>query len=261
MLVGLAVVGLPLVWLVSAAFKEQREIYTFPTNWIPAQPTLANFGRAWESAPFGRYYLNSLAVTLVVVAGKLTNSVLSAYALAYLRFPGKNAVFLIVLAALMVPAEVTVLPNYLLMARLGWVNTLQALIVPSLGVAVGTFLLRQAFLSLPREVLEAARVDGAGHLRLIWDVCLPLARPVVVTFALLAVEGKWNEFLWPLVVTSKAEMRTLPIGVFWLLDQEGNTQWGVVMAGTIYVVLPLIAVFLWAQRHIVDGIAAGAVKG
>jgi len=122
-------------------------------------------------------------------------------------------------------------------------------------------LLRQAFLTVPREVLDAARVDGAGHARLLWTVMLPLAMPVVVTFTLLSTQDVWNEFLWPIVITNTANMRTLPIGIFWLLDAEGNTQWGVVMAGAIYVIAPLIAVFLWAQRHIVEGIAAGAVKG
>jgi sn-glycerol 3-phosphate transport system permease protein len=126
---------------------------------------------------------------------------------------------------------------------------------------VGTFLMRQAFLALPREILDAARVDGANHLRTLWTIMLPLSMPVLVTFGLLATQDVWNDFLWPLVITNTENMRTLPIGIARLLDSEGNTQWGVVMAGAIYVILPLLIVFLWAQRHIVEGIAAGAVKG
>lgn len=261
MAAAVALIGIPLLWLLSAAFKENPEIYVFPTPWLPRQPTTANFPRAWDAAPFGLYYLNTAFVTAIGTAGKLLTGALSAYALAFVRFPAKDLVFLAVLGALMIPGQVTVLPNYLLMADLGWVNTMPGLIAPHLPTAIGTFLLRQSFLSLPREVIDAARIDGAGHIRMLWDVLLPLSRPVVVTFALISIQDIWNEFLWPLVVTNTANMRTLPIGIFWLLDQEGNTQWGVVMAGALFVILPLIAVFLWAQRHIVEGIAAGAIKG
>ena len=257
---AIVMIGLPLLWMLSAAFKQTKEIYIVPPTWIPQQPTLSNFPNAWHAAPFGRYFFNSTLVTVVGASGKLLNGLICAYALAFLRFPCKNLVFLIVLAGLMVPPQVTVLPNYLVMGGLGWVNTYQGIVLPSLATAVGVFLLRQAFLSLPREVIDAARVDGAGHVQVLRDVLIPMARPVVVTFLLLAVVSEWNEFLWPLVVTSTASMRTLPIGIFWLLDQEGNTQWGVVMAGTIFVILPLLVIFLLAQRFIVSGIAAGAVK-
>jgi sn-glycerol 3-phosphate transport system permease protein len=258
---AVATIGLPLFWLLSAAFKENSEIYVFPSTWIPQDPTYQNFSRAWNAAPFGRYYVNTIIVTVLGTLGKLIMGSLTAYALVALRFPAKNLIFMLILGALMIPQQVTVVPNYLLMADWGWVNTLQALVVPHIPTALGVFLLRQAFLGVPREVIDAARIDGAGHLRMLTNVLLPLSLPVLVTFALIATQDVWNEFLWPLVVTNTADMRTLPIGIFWLLDQEGNTQWGVVMAGTLFVMLPLIAVFLWAQRHIVEGIAAGAIKG
>jgi sn-glycerol 3-phosphate transport system permease protein len=263
MAVAVLIIGLPLAWLLSAAFKENREIYTFPSTWIPTDPTIQNFARAWNAAPFGQYYWNSVVVTTLGTLGKLVTGTLTAYALVYIQVPErlKTICFVLVLGALMVPPQVTVVPNFLLMADLNLVNTMQALVIPTIPTAVGTFLLRQAFMGLPREIIEAARIDGASHLRMMWSVLLPLAKPVLVTFTLLASEGIWNEFLWPLVVTNSAMMRTLPIGVFFLLDQEGNTQWGVVMAGTLFVMLPIIALFLWAQRHIVEGIAAGAVKG
>lgn len=255
------VIGLPLLWLLSAAFKETSEIYVVPATWIPNEPTFANFPRAWNAAPFGLYYLNTTIVTVISVVGKLVMGATTAYALVMLRCPGKDIVFALILGALMIPPQVVVVPNYLLFADLGLVNTYTALILPHIPTAVGAFLLRQAFLAVPREVLDAARVDGAGHMRTLWTILLPLSMPVLVTFGLLATQDVWNEFLWPLVITNTANMRTLPIGIFSLLDQEGNTQWGVVMAGAIYVILPLLIVFLWAQRHIVEGIAAGAVKG
>ena len=128
-------------------------------------------------------------------------------------------------------------------------------------MALGTFLLRQSFLGMPREVLDAAKVDGAGHLRTLWEVVIPMARPVLVTFALISLVSKWNDYLWPLVITTTTEMRTLPVGITYLFDNEGNNQWGVIMAATVFVVLPLVVVYLWAQRYIIEGLTAGATKG
>jgi sn-glycerol 3-phosphate transport system permease protein len=261
MVVVAFLIGLPLLWLLSAAFKESSEIYIIPATWIPDNPTLANFPEAWNAAPFGMYYVNTIFITVVSVLGKLIMAATTAYALVMLRFPGKSFIFALILGALMIPPQVVVVPNYLLFADFGLVNTYTALILPHIPTAVGTFLMRQAFLALPREILDAARVDGASHLRTLWTIMLPLSMPVLVTFGLLATQDVWNDFLWPLVITNTANMRTLPIGIFWLLDSEGNTQWGVVMAGALYVIMPLLIVFLWAQRHIVEGIAAGAVKG
>ena len=261
MVVLVLVIGLPIYWMVTAAFKQNSEIYRLPVTWIPLEPTFANFTRAWNAAPFGRYYVNTIITTVLGSGGELLLAITSAYAFAFLRFPRKDLIFLLLLAALMVPDQVTILPNYLTIARLGWIDTYQGIIVPGVSVAYGTFLLRQAFLALPRDILDAAKVDGAGHLRTMRSVVVPLARPSLVTFGLLSVVAKWNNFLWPLVATNRQEMRVLPVGITRLLDQEGTTQWGTVMAGTIFVVLPILIIFIWSQRYIVEGIAAGAVKG
>ncbi len=261
MIVAVLIIGLPVYWTVMAAFKETREIYSLPVTWWPANPTLANFPAAWKAAPFGRYYLNSFIVTFLGAAAEVTLALFSAYALAYLRFPRKDLVFLLLLAALMVPVEITIVPNYLTVARLGWINTYQGIIIPGAAIAYGTFLLRQAFLSVPREILEAAKVDGAGHLRTLFSVVMPIAQPAIVTMALLSVVSKWNEFLWPLIVTNTTDMRTLPIGVFWLRNSEGLSNWGVVMAGSLFLIVPVLIGFLLAQRAIVEGMTAGAVKG
>lgn len=254
------VIGLPVYWTVIAAFKTTAEIYGPPT-WIPRAPTLQNFPEAWGAAPFARYYLNSFITTLGGMAAEVTLAVMSAYALAFLRFPRKELIFLLLLAALMVPVEITIVPNYLTVARLGWINTYAGIIVPGAAIAYGTFLLRQAFMALPYEVIEAARVDGAGHLRTLFSVVIPIAQPAIVTMALLSLVAKWNDFLWPLIVTNTAEMRTLPIGIYWLRNSEGVTNWGVVMAGSLFLIIPVMIVFLFVQRYIVEGIAAGAVKG
>lgn len=261
MAITIALIGLPLLWMALASIKTLPEIYTFPPVWLPAQPRWQNYVDAWQIAPFGRFYVNTIIMTFFGTLAKMLNGIFSAYALSYLRFPRRDLVFLVILAALMIPAQVTILPNYLTLGSLGWINTYQALVLPEAGIAFGTFLLRQHFLTLPREVLEAARVDGAGHLRILWQIVLPLSQPIVITLLLLTAVGRWNDFLWPLIATNTKEMRTLPVGIAFLLDQEGNTQWGQVMAATVMVVAPLLALFVWTQRYLVEGISAGALKG
>jgi sn-glycerol 3-phosphate transport system permease protein len=256
-----AIVGLPLLWMLLASVKSLEEIDTFPPIWLPARLHWENYVNAWSIAPFGRFYLNSIVMTFFGTLAKLFNGILSAYALAYLRFPRRDVVFVVILAALMIPPQVTILPNYLTLGSLNWINTYQALILPEAGIAFGTFLLRQHFLTIPREVLEAARVDGAGHLRILWQIALPLSQSVLATLVLLTAVGRWNDYLWPLIATTTKEMRTLPVGIAFLLDQEGNTQWGEVMAATVMVVLPLLLLFVWTQRSLVEGITAGALKG
>jgi sn-glycerol 3-phosphate transport system permease protein len=261
MLLCLLLVGLPVYWMVIGAFKQSAEIYRIPPSWIPLQPTLGNFAAAWNSAPFDRYYLNSLLITFFGSAFEILFAVTTAYAFAFLRFPRKEWLFVLLLAALMAPAQITILPNYLTVASLGWVNTYLGIIVPGAGVAYGAFLLRQYYRTLPLEVLDAAKVDGAGHLRTLVAIVAPLARPAIISFALLSIVSKWNDFLWPLIVTNTRSMRVLPIGIYWLRVEEGSIDWGVIMAGTLFVVVPVVLIFLYAQRYIVDGIAAGAVKG
>lgn len=251
----------PIFWMISASFKDIREIYTFPPVWVPTQPKVSNYPDAWAAAPFGRFYVNTMITTFFGVAFEVINGALTAYALVFLRFPKKNLVFILLLAALMIPIQVTMLPNYLTVAWLGWVNTYQGIILPGASVAFGAFLLRQHFLTLPSEILEAARIEGAGHLRTLFSIVLPLSKPVLVTVTLISVVAKWNDFLWPLIVTNRLNMRVLPIGLAYLFDQEGNSQWGIIMAATIFVVAPILALFVWSQRHIISGLTAGATKG
>jgi sn-glycerol 3-phosphate transport system permease protein len=261
MMLVLFVIGIPVYWMIIGAFKDLAEVYRIPPTWIPMEPTVYNYSRAWNSAPFGRYYINTLITTFFGSGFEIFFAVTSAYAFVFLRFPKREWLFLLLLAALMVPGQVTILPNYLTIAELGWINTYQGIIVPGASVAYGTFLLRQYYKTLPTEVLDAAKVDGAGHLRIMWTVVLPLAKPAIISFGLLSIVAKWNDFLWPLLVTNTRDMRVLPIGIYWLMVEEGTIEWGVVMAGTLFVVLPVVLVFLYAQRYIVEGIAAGAVKG
>jgi sn-glycerol 3-phosphate transport system permease protein len=261
MLGAVVIIGLPVLWLLTGALKTNREIFSPNVQWLPAHPTLDNFAKAWRAAPFDRYYLNSVITTLAGGLAEVMMAVTTAYALVFVRFPKRDWVFVVLLLALMVPEEVVIVPNYLTMANWGLVNTYAGIVLPGASIAFGTFLLRQYFRTIPADLIDASRVDGSGHLRALLSIVVPIAAPAVATTAMLSFVAKWNEYLWPLIVTTTQDMRTLPIGISWLLDREGNTEWGVVMAATLFVVAPVVIVFLYAQRFLVSGIAAGAVKG
>ncbi|GAB3809037.1 carbohydrate ABC transporter permease [Micromonospora zhanjiangensis] len=258
--VGALMVG-PLYWLFTSSLKTSGDIHSFPPVWWPSKAEWGNYAQAWRAAPFGDFYLNSVITTAVGTALEVANAVLTAYAFVFLRFPFKRVLFAVLLAALMVPGHVTLLPNYLTIADLGWINTYQGIIVPGAGSAFAAFLLRQHMLTLPEEVIDAARVDGAGHLRRLFSVVLPLSRPMVVTVTIVSLVSKWNDFIWPLIVTNTDSMRTLPVGLLMLKNAEGYVNWGSLMAAVVFVVLPVLLVFLVAQRHIVAGLTQGAVKG
>lgn len=267
-------IGLPVFWLVTGAFKSNREILTADPQFLPRTFNFDNFARAWTGAKFSSYYVNSIATTLMGAAAEIIMAVTTAYALVYVRFPFRNAVFVLLLVALMVPEQVVIVPNFLTIARMellvtkgsaldvadfikGWL----AIFLPGASIAFGTFLLRQYFRTIPMDLTDAAKVDGASHFSTMMNVIVPVATPAIATSGLLSFTAKWNEYLWPLIVTYSDQLRTLPIAISRLLDSEGNTEWGVVMAGALFVVVPVIVVFLFVQRFVVEGIAAGAVKG
>ncbi|MBO0843397.1 MAG: carbohydrate ABC transporter permease [Nocardioides sp.] len=256
------VVALPLIYMVLSSFKGPGDLATtqlrvFPQHWMPR-----NYADAARNVPLGRMFLNSLIVTAVGAGVKVLLAVLTAYGLVFCRFPFKNLVFWAILATLMVPPQVSALPNYVLISSLGGENTYWGIILPGLGTGFGTFLLRQAFLQLPVEVLEAAQLDGAGHLKKLWHCVVPMALPSIATVALVSVVYEWNDYLWPLIITSEPSMMTLPRGLTLLQNSESAaTSFGILMAGTVMVLLPILVVFAVLQRHIVNGFTQGGVKG
>ncbi|WP_228266008.1 carbohydrate ABC transporter permease [Microlunatus elymi] len=260
LVVGALVFLIPLYLFVSTAFKTNADINSWPLRLIPRSLTLENFVNAWELAPFGQFLINSVVVAVIGMALKVLLAIFTAYAFAYLPFPKKNWLFLFMLGALMVPGHVTLLVNYITVGHLHLVNTYAGLILPGIASAFGTFLLRQYFLSIPAEVLEAAQLDGAGHLRTIGSFIVPMARPAIITVGLIALIDEWNGFVWPLIVTNSVNMRTLPIGLLYLKENDGINDWGALMAGTLFVVLPMAIVLLLAQRYIVAGLAGSAVR-
>jgi sn-glycerol 3-phosphate transport system permease protein len=260
MIVVALVIVVPLFWILATSFKTRPEIYTRPAQWWPDPLIAGNYQELTSRIPFWDYLRNSLIITGLGSAAKIVLGVLSAFALSLMRFPGRNLVFVLILAALMVPNQITVISNYALIADLGWRNTYQGVIIPLIGVAFGTFLMRNAFLSMPSEVVEAARMDGAGPLKLLWRVALPMTWPTLVAFAIITVVNEWNEYLWPFLMSDDERTAPLPVGLTLLQNNEGLTNWGTVMAGTVLAMLPILILFLFLQRHMLKGLTAGAVK-
>jgi multiple sugar transport system permease protein len=250
---------IPFLWMLSTSLKPTGVALSMPPQILPRQPTLESYRRVAETVPILRMLMNSVIVTTFAVAGQLVTSALSAYAFARMHWRGRDAVFLLYLATLMVPAQVTITPLFILMQRLGWVDTYQGLIAPGLVSAFGTFLLRQAMLGVPREYEEAAFLDGGNHWTVFRHVALPIVQTSLATLTVFAVMGTWNSFLWPLFITRNERLMTLPVGLA-MLHGRYTTEWSMVMAGAVITVLPIILVYLLAQRAFVRGVALSGLK-
>ncbi|GAB3089845.1 carbohydrate ABC transporter permease [Isoptericola nanjingensis] len=261
MVFATVVLGLPLVWLLLASLKTPEELYQVPLQWLPGSPSLDNYAQAAGAIPLGRLLANSIGLTVVGAGLKVALGLACAYALVFLDFPFKKLVFGLVIATLMIPPQITIIPNYTLVASLGWLNTYQGILVPGLASAFGTFLFRQHFLTLPASILEAAELDGAGHWRKLWTFVVPMSTPTLAAVALVSVVTEWNDYLWPFLVVDHADRMTLPVGLTLLQNTDGMSNWGVLLAATVVVTLPILLVFLILQRRLVAGLTAGAVTG
>jgi multiple sugar transport system permease protein/sn-glycerol 3-phosphate transport system permease protein len=255
--------GMPFFWMVATSLKSSAEAMAAPPSWWPAEWRFLNYRDAWNAAPFGRFYVNSIVTGAATTALQLAFAALMAYAFAFIRFPAKRALLIAVLATMMIPEEMKLVPNYLTLSSLGWIDTYWALIVPPIAHAFPVFVLYQYFRTFPPALVDAAKADGAGHFRILTQVVLPTGRPVLVAVALVSFLGRWNDYLWPLVVTNSPAMRTLPVGLAYLKKQaeEGATPWNLLMAGAVLVVLPILVLYTLVQRQFVEGLTRGAIKG
>jgi multiple sugar transport system permease protein len=249
----------PFVWQIVTSLKSLSSATAVPPTLLP-EGQWSNYGRVFDLLPFGTQFVNTLLTALLRTAGQVLFCSMAAYAFARLRFPGKNVIFGVFLSVLMVPPQLFIIPQYQIMSDLGWLNSLQALVVPGLFSAFGVFLLRQFFLSLPKELEEAARLDGAGPARIYWSIVLPLARPGLVALAVLVLLWSWNDLFWPLVVNTDPEKMTLAAGLASLQGQF-QTDYPVLMAGSLLASVPVIAVFVFLQRQFIQGIAQTGIKG
>ena len=246
-----ALVAMPMYWLLVSALKASDEIFTATPRWLPASLEWSNFVRAWEGAAFGRYFLNSVAVAAAILLLQLTTASLAAFALARRRFRGRGIILLAVIGALIIPIQVTFLANFVTLERFGWLDSYWALIAPFTASAFGTFLLRQAFLAVPEALEDAARLDRCTGLAFLWHFLLPLSRPTVLAFTLVALVAHWNDYFWPLIVTNRDEIRTLPIGLAMFVTQEVTTDWNLLMAATLFVAAPMLIMFFLTQRYFI----------
>lgn len=260
---GGVVMVLPLLWMVSASFKRLAEIYRFPPTLLPGDFTLANYTRLFTEWPFWRWYGNSFIVAVLVTLATLFFSSLAGFGFAKYRFRGNRTLFLVMLGSTMIPFELVLIPLFVLVANLGWTNSYAALIIPFMAPAIGIFLLRQYISTLPSELIEAARIDGASEFSIYWRVVLPLARPALGALGVLTFLGSWNAFLWPLTVLRDQANMTLPVGLASMaggITAGSEPPVGSSMAAATLVTIPVILVFLWVQRYYVEGLTAASLK-
>lgn len=249
----------PFVWMLFTSLKPETDIAQFPPRLLPGVWTLDNYINVWNRIPFARLLLNSVLFAGGVTIISLLLDSMAAYALARLRFPGRNVVFIAILVALMLPFQVMFIPLYVTVHDLGLLDTYSGLIIPRATNAFGIFMLRQFFLTLPKELDEAARIDGTSEFGIYWKIILPLSKPAIATLAVFHFMYNWNDFLWPLLITSSTQMRTLPTGLALFVGQH-VVEYGVVMAGSVLTLLPLLIAFLFAQRYFIQGIAMTGIK-
>ena len=264
--IGSITMVLPFAWMISTSLKPYSSVFIFnikDVQWIPSPIYWNNYIDVWKVVPFAKFYVNSLFVTACVTIGQLFTSALAAYAFARLRFPGRDKLFFAYLATMMIPGSVTMIPVFALMRVFGWIDSYKALILPAVFTAYGTFLLRQFFITIPRDLEDAAKIDGCSLWGIFWNVILPLSKTALATLTIFVALGNWVSFMWPLLVTNSIEKRTLPIGLayFQELYQHAQPNWGLLMAGSVVATIPLIVIFIFNQRFFVEGVKLQGIKG
>lgn len=251
---------IPFVWILSTSLKSGEYVLRMPPQFIPDPMTLDSYQRVLDLYPVGKMFTNSLLVAGLTTIGQLITCSMAAYAFARMEFPGRDKLFFLYIATLMVPFQVTITPLFILMRLFGWINTYQGLIAPGLFSAFGTFLLRQAFLTIPKEYEDAAVMDGASHWKIFTNIILPLSKPSLATLSVFSFMGSWNAFIWPLFITRDELMMTLPVGLA-TLQGRWLTEWNLVMAGTVITILPMFLMYLLAQKYLVQGYVMSGLKG
>jgi multiple sugar transport system permease protein len=258
--IGLVAVMSPFIWMALSSVKSEVEIRRVPPTWWPEAPTLDNFRDLFSRLDFPQFFTTSTVVAVAVTLGNLVFCSMLGYALAKFDFAGKTMLFRIVLGTLMIPGMVTLVPLFVLVANMGLVNTYAGLILPFLAAPFGVFLMRQFFFAIPDELIDAARIDGASETRIFLQVVLPLAKPALATLGIITFLGSWNNFLWPLVVATTEDKYTLPVALALYSTGQNQTDYGLLLAGAVVVVVPVLVVFLILQRHIVQGVAMTGIK-
>ena len=250
----------PLLWTVTTSLRTPAEAFTNPPQWLPLHPDFGNYAAVFQQIPIGQFFVNSTIVTALIVAGQTITCTLSGYAFAMVRFPGKNTIFGIFLATMMVPLQTIIIPVFIIVNKLGLSDSLASLIIPALGSAFGTFLMRQYFMQMPPELGEAARIDGASHFKVFLFVYARMASPAIATLAILNFSGFWAEFYRPLIFLQSQSHFTLPLGLVGLQGNLGTGSISIVLAGVILTMIPSVILFIFAQRYFIEGVTAGSFR-
>jgi multiple sugar transport system permease protein len=273
LLIGSIIFVAPFVWMVTASLQDVSDMFRWPPSWIPRNPSLDNYIDFFRQERIGRFFFNSAFVALTVTALQLFTSSLAAYTFAKRQFPGRNLLFILVLGTMMIPGQVTLIPNYVILKHIplfggndwignggsGWLDSYWGLIVPQAASAFGIFLMRQYMMSIPNDLLDAARIDGAREFRIFWEVVMPLCRPALAALGIFTFTYQWDDFFWPLIIITSEELRTLPLGLA-LFVVKNRTAWDLLMAGSVIATVPVLIVFLFFQRHYIRGIAVTGMK-
>ena len=249
----------PFLFSLSISFNADQDVFSWPIKLLPEDWTLDNYRRVWRDLPFGQWLLNSVIITLVQTITNVFFASLAGFAFARLDFPGKNILFAILLGSLMIPGIILLVPKFIILNEFSLINTYAGLMLPGLVTVVNIFLMKQFFETIPKDLEEAALIDGCSYFRIFWQIFLPVSKPALAAVAIYTFQGAWNEFMWPVIVTTTREMFTLPVGMAFLKN-EFSVQWPLLMAGTILISLPTLAIFLIFQRYFVQGVASAGLK-
>ncbi|MBZ9633557.1 carbohydrate ABC transporter permease [Clostridium sp. FP1] len=260
LIVGTTWVLLPFIWMLLTAVKPANEVMSMPPKWIPSKFMWENFKEALVTVPFQRYLFNSILVAVCVTLGELFTTILASYAFSYIPFGYKNILFIILVATMMVPSEILMIPNYVTLSKFGWINSYKALIFPWCASIFSIFLLRQQFSTVPYSYYKSAKMDGCSDFRYLFTILVPLSMPTLVSIAILKFINSWNSYMWPLITTNTKEMRTLPVALA-AFSSEAGTRYNVLMAFSVMMVAPVIILYLFTQKHIIKGISKSGLKG
>lgn len=266
LLLGIGAISMiaPFMWMITTSLKDPSHIRTYQQKWweewIPMSFVWKNYVEAAQAVPFAKFYLNSIFVTVCTTAGVVITSAMAAYAFARLRFAGRDKIFLSYLGTMMIPGAVTMIPVFILLRYLGWIDSFKAVIIPSMFTAYGTFMLRQFFLTLPKDLEDAGKIDGCSYFGIFWRIILPLSKPALATLTIFTFMGQWMAFMWPLIVLNSENKYTLPVGLAYFQSLH-NTHWTYLMAGSVMMILPILVVFVFSQKFFVEGIKLSGIKG
>ena len=265
LILGAVTMVLPFLWMISTSLKSYSSVFVFNVkdiNWIPNPVYWKNYIDVWRVVPFAKFYLNSLFVCIAVTLAQVATSALAAYSFSRLRFPGREKIFFAYLATMMIPGSVTMIPVFVLMRVFGWIDSYKALIIPAAFSAYGTFMLRQFFMTIPRDLEDAARIDGCNYWHIFCKVILPLSKTALATLTVFVALGNWVSFMWPLLVTNSLSKRTLPVGLAYFQEmyQYAQPDWGLLMAGSLITMIPIVIMFIFGQKFFVEGIKLTGLK-